>query len=174
MLNAAADVLYAVSDSGVMVMPVGKLNQLHRVAAKQSDVLVSGNFCNRNVIVQNLTITDPGGGNTDFALSANQTGVTISPSSGVTPATVQIRVDPSSFQNQNGTVAVPINIASGSAVNIPSPVRLLINNRNPDQRGTIVNAPGVLTDILADPKRNRFYVVRQDLNQVLVFDSTTL
>ena len=26
----------------------------------------SGNFCNRNVITQNLTITDPGGGNTDF------------------------------------------------------------------------------------------------------------
>ena len=173
LLTSASDVLYAVSDSGVMVMPVGRLKQFHRVAATQTDVLVSGNFCDRNVIVQNLTITDPGGGNTDFILNVNQPGVTISPSSGITPATVQVRVDPSSFQNQNGTVAIPLTISSGTAINVPQPVRLLVNNRNPDQRGTIVNAPGTLTDVLADPKRNRFYVVRQDLNQVLVFDSTT-
>jgi uncharacterized protein (TIGR03437 family) len=172
-LSEAGDVLYAASDSGVMVMPVGRLKQFHRVAATQSDILASGNFCNRNVIVQSLTITDPGGGNTDFTVSSNQAGVTISPASGITPATVQVRVDPNSFQNQNGTVAVPITITSGSAVNVPPPVRLLINNRNPDQRGTVVNVPGTLTDVLADPIRNRFYVVRQDLNQVLVFDSTT-
>jgi uncharacterized protein (TIGR03437 family) len=171
-LNSAADVLYAASDSGVVVMPVGRLNQFHRVATAQSDVMVSGNFCNRSVIVQNLTITDPGGGNTDFTLTVNQPGVSISPSSGITPATVQVRVDPNSFQNQNGTVAVPVTISSVTAVNVPRPVRLLINNRNPDQRGTAVNVPGTLTDVLADPKRNQIYVVRQDLNQVLVFDST--
>ena len=39
------------------------------------------------------------------------------------------------------------------AVNLPPPVRLLINNRNPDQRGTFVNIPGYLTDLLADPVR---------------------
>src|SRR5262249_13428741 len=96
-----------------------------------------------------------------------------SPSAGITPATVQVRVDPNAFQNQNGTIAVALNILSGSAVNVPAPVRLLINNRNPDQRGTLVNVPGNLTDVLADPVRNRFYVIRQDINQLLVFDSTT-
>ncbi|HLK62143.1 MAG TPA: hypothetical protein VKU19_01790 [Bryobacteraceae bacterium] len=172
-LNANLDTLYAVSDSGVTVMPVGRINQFHRVNATQSDVLVSGNFCDRNVIVQTLTITDPGGGNTDFAINVNQTGVTISPSSGITPATVQVRVDPNSFQNQNGTVAIPMTISSGTAINIPKPLRLLVNNRNPDQRGTVINVPGTLVDVLPDPKRNHFYVIRQDLNQVLVFDSTT-
>ncbi|MBZ5620443.1 MAG: hypothetical protein LAQ69_17215 [Acidobacteriia bacterium] len=172
-LNSAADVLYAVSDSGVMVMPVGRLNQFHRLATTQSDVMVSGNFCNRNIIVQNLTITDPGGGNTDFTIGGQPTGVSVSPSSGVTPATVQVRVDPNTFQNQNGTVAIPLTITSATAINVPPPVRLLINNRNPDQRGTVVNVSGTLTDILADPIRNRFYVVRQELNQVLVFDSGT-
>ncbi len=172
-LSTAADVLYAVSDSGVTVMPVGRLKQFHRVAATQSDVVVSGNFCNRNVITQNLTITDPGGGNTDFVVGGNIPGVTISPASGITPATVQVRVDPNVFQNQNGTIVVRLNIASASAVNVPPPVRLLINNRNPDQRGTAVNLPGAITDILADPVRNRFYVVQQDRNQVLVFDGAT-
>jgi len=172
-LTSAADVLYSVSDSGVIVLPVGSLKQTHRVVATQSDILISGNFCNRNVITQNLTIVDPGGGNTDFAIGGNPAGVTISPASGMTPATVQVRVDPNVFLNQNGTVAIPLTISSALAVNVPQPVRLLINNRTPDQRGTVVNIPGTLTDILADPARNRFYVVQQDQNQVLVFDGST-
>ena len=35
------------------------------------------------------------------------------------------------------------------------------------------NAPGELVDLLADPARNRFYVIRQDKNQVLVYNSST-
>jgi uncharacterized protein (TIGR03437 family) len=173
LLNSAADTLYAVSDSGVTVMAVGRLNQYHRLATSQRDVMASGNFCNRTVIVQNLTITDPGGGQTDFIISSNTKGVTVSPASGVTPATVQVRVDPNAFQGQNGTVAASLSLSSVTAVNLPPPVRVLINNRNPDQRGTVIDVPGTLTDILADPVRNRFYVIQQDQNQVLIFDSTT-
>jgi uncharacterized protein (TIGR03437 family) len=63
-------------------------------------------------------------------------------------------------------------MSSARAVNLPPQIRLLINNRNPDQRGTFVNVPGSLTDLLADPVRSRFYIVAQDTNQVLVFDGT--
>ena len=172
-LTAAGDILYAVSDSGVMVFPVGKLNQQHRLVTAQSSVAARGSFCNRNVIVQTLTITDPGGGKTDFIVSTNTPGVSVSPASGTTPTTVQVRVDPAMFQNQNGTVTAQLTIASATAVNVPPPVRVLVSNPNPDQRGTFVDIPGNLTDILADPVRNRFYVVQQDRDQVLVFDSTT-
>src|ERR1022692_288175 len=172
-LSAAADVLYTASDSGVMIFPVGRLNQQHRLAASVRDVVARGTFCNRNVITQNIAVTDPGGGNTDFQLSTDTQGVTISPSSGITPAVVQVRVDPTVFQNQNGTLSVALTLNSVTAVNLPPPVRLLINNRNPDQRGTFLDIPGYLTDLLADPVRNRFYIVAQDTDQVLVFDSTT-
>src|SRR5260370_32264443 len=104
LLNAAADQMYAVSDSGVMIFPVGRLNQQHRLSASVRDVVARGTFCNKNVISQTITITDPGGGNTDFALTTNTQGVTLSPSSGITPAVVQVRVDPTVFQNQNGTI----------------------------------------------------------------------
>jgi uncharacterized protein (TIGR03437 family) len=171
-LNAAADLLYAVSDSGVMVFPVGRLNQQHRLVASVRDVVARGTFCNRNMITQTVTITDPGGGNTDFQLSTDTQGVTISPSSGITPATVQVRVDPTAFQDQNGTLSVALTLSSATAVNRPLQIRLLINNRNPDQRGTFVSVPGYLTDLLADPIRSRFYIVAQDTDQVLVFDST--
>ncbi|HEY1339553.1 MAG TPA: hypothetical protein VGF59_18695 [Bryobacteraceae bacterium] len=172
-LSSGSDMLYAVSDSGVLALPVGRLKQYHRLTASATDIVVRGNFCNRSVISQSLTITDPGGGNTDFVVSSNTPGVTIAPAAGVTPATVQVRVDPAAFQNQSGTVAVSLTISSATAVNIPTPVRLLINNRNPDQRGTFVDVPGTLTDIVSDPRRNRFYVVQQDRNQVLVFDGAT-
>jgi uncharacterized protein (TIGR03437 family) len=171
-LSAGNDILYTVSDSGVMIFPVGRMNQQHRLVASVRDVVARGTFCNRNVITQTIAITDPGGGNTDFQLTTNTQGVTISPASGITPAVVQVRVDPTAFQNQNGTLSVALTMKSLAAVNLPPQIRLLINNRNPDQRGTFVNIPGYLTDLLADPVRNRFYIVAQDTDQVLVFDST--
>ena len=172
-LTAAADMLYTVSDSGVMIFPVGRLNQQHRLSASVRDVVARGTFCSSSVITQTITMTDPGGGNTDFELSSNTAGVTLSPSSGITPAVVQVRVDPTAFQNQNGTLSVAISVNSVAAVNVAPQIRLLINNRNPDQRGTFVDIPGYLTDMLADPVRNRFYIVAQDSDQVLVFDSTS-
>jgi uncharacterized protein (TIGR03437 family) len=173
LLTSRRDVMYSISDSGVMVLPVGALRQTHRVRATQEDVTFRGNFCNRAVATQTLTITDPGGGNTDFALSTTLAGVSISPSSGVTPATVTISVDPNAFANQKGTTVGTINIKSAGAINVPPSVRLLINTKDPDQRGTFINVPGQLVDILADPTRNRYYVLRQDKNQVLVFDGTS-
>lgn len=171
-LSSDGSVLYGVSDSGVMVLPVGALAQAHQVTATVSDMVFRGNFCDRNVATQTLHVVDPGGGNTTFSISSNTTGLTVSPSSGVTPATITVTVDPNVFQNQTGTVTASLQIQSAQAVNVPPAVRVLINSRQPAQRGTFVDIPGTLVDLLADPNpnRNRFYVLRQDINQVLVFD----
>ena len=164
--------MYSVSDSGVLVLPMGSLSQAHRLAATQEDMVFRGNFCDRRVATQTLTVVDPGGGNTAFSISSNTTGLRVSPSSGVTPATITVTVDPNVFQNQKGTVTASLQIQSGQAVNQPFPVRVLINSREPDQRGSFVDVPGKLVDMLADPTRDRFYVLRQDKNQVLVFNGT--
>ena len=171
-LNSAGTSLYAISDSGVTVFPVGSLNQAHRLVADHEDLLVATTFCNRAVVAQSMVISDPGGNQTDFTITSSQPGVKISPASGMTPATVTVTVDPSQFQSL-GTVAVTLNISSVSAVNVPSAVRLLVNNPDEYQRGTVVDVPGTLTDVMADPARNRFYVVRQDKNQLEVFDGST-
>jgi uncharacterized protein (TIGR03437 family) len=172
-MNAARDTVYAVSDSGVMILPVGALNRQRRVVAQSEDLVFRGNFCDRRVLSQDLAIVDPGGGRTDFALAVNAPGVTITPASGVTPAVVKVQIDPNVYEKQNGTTAVEVTLSSVYGVNVPQPVRLLINNRNPDQRGTFVNVPGKLVDLLADPVRDRFYVLRQDRNEALVFDGAT-
>jgi uncharacterized protein (TIGR03437 family) len=172
-LSSDNNMLYAVSESGVMVMPVGQINKYPRVQAASEDVLVQTNFCNRNAVNQSLVIADPGGNHTDFSISASQPGVSIIPSSGVTPATVQIRVNPTQFANTNGTSVIALTISSGSAINQPRQVRLLVNNPDTDQRGTLVDIPGTLTDVLADPVRNHYYVLRSDKNQLLVFDASS-
>jgi len=170
-LSSDGSTLYGISDSGVMVLTVGSLAKAHRVAARQQDLTFRGNFCDRRISTQTLTIEDPGGGNTAFTISSNTTGLNVSPLSGVTPATVTVSVDPNVFANQKGTVMGTLTITSAQAVNVPTAVRVSINSRQPEQRGSFVDIPGKLVDMLADPVRDRFYILRQDTNEVLVFDA---
>jgi uncharacterized protein (TIGR03437 family) len=165
-------VIYAASDSGVMVLPVGNLNKSAQLISSVSDLVFLGNFCDRNLATKTFTLTAPGGGSVPFSVSSTSTGVSVSPSSGLTPAVITVRVDPNVYSNQKGTSAVSILFASSSAMNVPNPVRVLINSREPDQRGTSVDIPGTLVDLMADSTRNVYYVLRQDLNQVLVFDGS--
>jgi uncharacterized protein (TIGR03437 family) len=171
-LASDGSVMYSVSASGLLALPVGSLEQARRVRMSREDLLFQGSFCNRSVATQQIAVTDSSGAASDFALTASAAGIAISPASGVTPAVVTISVDPSAFQNQHGTLTAQITLRSAQAVNLPPPLRVLVNNREPDQRGTLVNVPGKLVDILADPARDRFFVLRQDRNQVLVFEGS--
>ncbi len=171
-LSSDSNTLYAVSASGVTVMPVGSLAQEPQVKAQQEDLVFRGSFCNQGVSTQQLTIVDPGGNNTPFSISSDTAGVSVSPSGGVTPAVVTVSVDPSAFLNQTGTVAADLAIQSGTAINVIPNVRVLVNNAGPNQVGSFINVPGTLTDIVADPVRNQFFVVRSDKNEVLAFNGT--
>ena len=173
LLTSDFQTMYSISDSGLTVFPIGSLQTIHRVKALQEDLVFSASACDQGVIRRYVDISDPGSGQTDFSISAGAPGVTISPASGTTPAHVAIDVDITAFQAQKGTTVVPLQISSVQAVNVPFPVRLLINTRDPDQQGTVYDVPGTIVDVLADPVRNRFYVIRQDQNLVLVFDATT-
>jgi uncharacterized protein (TIGR03437 family) len=173
LLNSAGTAMYAISDSGVTVLPVGSLASYHRLSASQEDVQVQSNFCTRSALTATFTVSDPGGNKTDFSVSTAQAGVQLSASSGTTPATVTVTVQLGAIATNGGTLAVPLTITSNSAVDAPPKVRLLISTPDQDQRGTIVDVPGQLTDILPDTARNRLYVLRQDKNQLLVYDGNT-
>jgi len=194
--NSDESVLYAISDSGVMILPMAQLDKAPRVVPSVEDVVFRGNFCNTGPVTQQLDVTDPAGNATPYqicvagAASCSVPGITISPSSGVTPAHVKISIDPTMIGSLIGTKTFQFEIRSGAAVNMPPPpsrgvvettyvtntrsrFRVLINNREPENRGAFFDAPGELLDLLADPARNRFYVLRSDKNVVLVYDSTS-
>lgn len=177
LMSSDGNTAYAASEGGVLVLPIGTLDgNAPRVAALQEDVVFLGDSCNRQIISQFVNIVNQGGGNVDFKLSLpNGTkGVQLSQSSGVTPARVRIDVDPTAFQNSRGSTTIPLTITSAAAINIPFPVRLVINTRDLNQTGKLINVPGKIVDILADPARNYVYLLRQDKNVVLVYDGSTL
>ena len=179
-MSSDMSTMYAASEGGVLILPVASLDPVSgkasRVVALQEDVVFLGDACNRQVISQFVDIVNQSGGNVDFTLSlpAGTTGVKLSQISGTTPARVRIDVDPTIFQNARGTTTISLSIASAAAVNLPFPVRLLINTRDVNQTGKLLNVPGKIVDILADRVRNRLYLLRQDKNLVLVYDTTTL
>lgn len=173
LLSSDGNVMYSVSDSGVLVMPVGNLNSVARIGASVRDLVFRGSGCGNTVVSQNILISDPGGNAVDFTLSASTPGVTFSPASGTTPRTVQVSVDPTAFQTAKGTTAVTVAITSQGAVNIPQSFRVLVNLHDPDQRGTTIDIPGTLVDMIADPTSDRLFVLRQDTSEVLVYDSNT-
>ena len=169
-----SSVVYALSSSGITVLPVGSLNKYPRLAAGTKRVLFLDNYCNRNATTQTFTISDPGGNQTPFSIASSNPGVTVSPSSGVTPAVIQVSVDPNAFQNQTGTSLVSLLVSSAQAIDTPNglSVTVLVNAPQPSQRGTVMPISGNLVDLLSDNSRVRYYVLRQDLNQVMVFNGT--
>ena len=175
-MSSDMNTMYSASVSGVTILPVGQLTQVPQVAAAQEDILFQGDACNAGVITRNLDIVSLGSTAADFTLSLPQgvTGISLSATSGTTPATIQVRVDPAAFQGSKGTSQVMLTITSSAAVNLPAAVRLLINTKDFNQRGQIVNIPGKLVDMMADPARSRLYILRQDRNLVLVYDMATL
>jgi uncharacterized protein (TIGR03437 family) len=171
-LSSDLNTMYASSDSGVLVLPVGNLNQSPRLTASVEDLVFRGNFCDRTLATQTFILSDPGGAKVPFSITSSNAAVSVSPKTGTTPAVITVRVDPNAFSDQKGTAATQLSFTSTGAVNLPNPVRVLVNSREPNQRGTIIDIPGTLVDMISHPAKDEFYVLRQDLNQVLVFNGS--
>jgi uncharacterized protein (TIGR03437 family) len=178
LMSSDANTMFSTSVSGVTIFPIGQLPQTPRLAAAQEDLLFAdtGNGCTASLWTQTLTINSLGSAAADFTLSlpTGVTGVTLSKTTGTTPAQVNVTIDPIAFQNAKGTTSLALTITSNAGVNLPPAVRLLINLRGATQVGRIFNVPGKIVDMLPDPSRSRLYLLRQDKNQVQVFDMATL
>ncbi|MDX2268352.1 MAG: hypothetical protein NW208_09610 [Bryobacter sp.] len=172
-LTSDGATLFASSESGLLILPVGSLASQPRVVSSALDVDFQGNFCDRRIVTHEIVLSDPSGKETDFAIRNVSQGITVEPLSGFTPAVVRVTVDPFVFSGSLGTTVRELTIESNGSVFANQSLRVLINSKNPDQRGTRIVVPGRLVDVLADPTQNRFFVLRQSTNEVLVFDGGT-
>src|SRR5581483_12419883 len=66
-VDSANNYMYAISDSGITVLPVGLLTKYPRLTTSQEDVLVQSSFCTRSALTTSFTVSDPGGNATDFS-----------------------------------------------------------------------------------------------------------
>ena len=170
LLSADGNTMYAISDSGLMVLPVGRLEEEPRVVAASEDLVFRVPACERRVLTLDLPVVDLSGRATHFRLSTSMPGVRLSAMAATTPAVIQVSIDPAAFpQSASGTLA----IEAPASVRVGERVRILVHVEEPGQRGLPVTIPGRLVDLLADPERDRFYVLRQDRQEVLAFDSLT-
>jgi len=177
LMSSNGNTMYSISASGLTIFPIAQLPNIPQIGSAQEDLLFAdtGNGCTASLWTQTLTINSLSSAPADFTLSLppNTAGITFSQITGTTPAQVQVTIDPLVYQLAKGTTTIPLSITSNAAINLPPAVRLLINMHGPTQVGKIIDVPGTLVDLLADPIRKRLYLLRQDKNLVEVFETTT-
>lgn len=173
--------LYAVSDSGLLYLPLDDMEDTPVLEVHPDDrnMMFSFDFCNRNPITYMMRIESPNGAPATFSLSAepfrssDRPGVIFEPANGVTPAVVQVTVDPGALGPVQGTNATVVNIETDAA-NIPQQVLAISNIRDVDQVGQFTQIPGHIVSVQGDPSRDRFYALDQRNFRVLAFDANDM
>lgn len=164
--------LFAISTSGLMVIPIGRLNQLPVLAVDTSNVVLSVNICNRALVSAQVQVQNLGGGRLTFNAALNNAGanvpVIVSQSTGLAPSTLRITFNPRTVTTR-GTQQFAVVLVSPEAVNIEPAILVNINFRDTDQVGSIapINGVGVATQL--DELRQRVYIANYTLDQIEVF-----
>src|SRR5438094_6074980 len=167
--------LFATSTSGLMVIPVGQLNNLPILDVSSTNVVLSRDMCNRTIASATVEIRNAGGGRMTFAAAVNSTSPTatatpviLNQRSGVAPATLTISFDPRTTATR-GTSQYVVVLTSPEAVNIEPPILVNFNFRDVTDRGTITPLNGVGVDMQMDAARELIYIANYTLGQIEVF-----
>jgi len=105
--------LFANSTSGLLVIPVGQLDNLPVLDVSATSVVLSVDMCNRSIATATVQIRNTGGGRMTFAATVNNLAapVILSARSGVAPATVSISFDPRNIATR-GTLQYTVLLVS--------------------------------------------------------------
>jgi uncharacterized protein (TIGR03437 family) len=175
--------IYAISQSGFLVLPVGALSQSPIAIPDSNVALLVYDQCGLNASQSTATIPirNIGGGRLTLtsqvvAASATSTAsrVTAKTYGGDVTASLNAAVS-----RNLGTVAPDqLLIQATEAVNVIPNIRVFQNSRNTETRGTIlpvdVGATTTgLTDLAVDNNRQRLYIANPGLNRIEVFDMRT-
>jgi uncharacterized protein (TIGR03437 family) len=165
--------LFANSTSGLMVIPIGQLNNLPILDVSATNVVLSVDMCNRTVATATVQVRNAGGGRMTFAAAVNNTAapVILNQRTGVAPATLTISFDPRTVTTR-GTLQYVVMLVSPEAVNVEPAILVNLNFRDVSDRGTIVPMTGVGVDMLMDGARQRLYVANYTQDQIEVFSLT--
>lgn len=179
-ITSDSSIIYAISQSGFMVLPIGTLQQSPLAIPDSNVALLASDQCGVTAGQNSAVIpVRNAGGKTLTATAQVLASLTTSPS--VKVATRPYGGDvTASFSGAAGRTigtAAPdqLLIQSPEAVNIIPAVRVFQNNRNAEARGTILpldigaTTTG-LTDMVADSARRRLYIANPGLNRVEIFD----
>ena len=146
---------WALSDSGMMHLPLGHLFEYPIISPETTTVFLAQDECNRGIATGALKINNLGKGDLTFSVvNTGNSALVYSQESGLAPSTITFSMEPgrSGVSRQPGTniwtgagtsTGTPLNvtISSPEAINVPPIIRVYMNYRQPDQRGVIYPVP---------------------------------
>jgi DNA-binding beta-propeller fold protein YncE len=146
---------WALSDSGIMHLPLGNLYSYPILSPVTTDVFLTSDDCNRGIASGTLQINNAGQGRLTFSVATNSSSALVyHQSSGLAPATITFTLEPgrSGVTRYPGTNlwtgagtsdGAPFNVtlSSAQAINIPPVIRVYMNYRQSDQRGVVFPLP---------------------------------
>lgn len=187
--------MIASSESGIIVIPIGRLFEEPILAPETTTVFLATDLCNKGIARASVKINNLGNGKLTYTVPATTTALVTEVTSGLAPSSINFVMEPgrSGVQRRPGTNyftgaqfgnATPINVVLNSreAINFPNVIRVYMNFREADQRGIIYPVPTTISsstnsaayeglqEVLLDEKRQRVYVSNSGMNRVEVFD----
>ncbi|HXJ40210.1 MAG TPA: hypothetical protein VNH18_13105, partial [Bryobacteraceae bacterium] len=202
-MDAAGANIYALSDSGIMLLPVSTINQLPLAVPQSRSVLLTNDTCQVLKLTTATTGFDnPGRGRYTITLAAAAAnGGTVVPGPGgipipipggaaipapavqvvntATTPSVTFRYNAAAATNPGTVGPTDFLITSPEAINNPGVIHVYQNNRDSISQGTIVpvsiNASTAegLADIWLDSARQRIYITNSGMNRLEIFDLRT-
>lgn len=180
---------WGLSESGLIHLPLGKLNTYPILMPASKAVFLAQDNCNRGVAKASLQIDNIGGGTLTFSVPDTTAALVSQATTGVAPATINFQMQVgATVTRQPGTnlysgsaansgTPLAVNLASPNAINIPNTILVYMNYRQSDQRGVIYPVPVMSTteglqDLLVDEARDRVYITNSGFNRIEVFDRT--
>jgi uncharacterized protein (TIGR03437 family) len=188
-ISSDGSTIYALSDSGFVIIPVGSTFRSPIASPDLTTLLLVSDQCGVNSKTQRATVLNSGQSRLTATATVLQLpstgGATPSPTTAPTVKTSQAANGPAFDFTFNpaaavglGTVTPPHDflVQSPEAINIPARVRVFQNSRNAEATGTIIpittgiSATQQLEDLLYDSRRRRIYIANAGLNRVEVYD----
>ncbi|MFN7542873.1 MAG: YncE family protein, partial [Acidobacteriota bacterium] len=185
-ITADGSQIFALSESGLLSLPVGSLFDYPILDPESTQVFLTSDPCNKGISRATLRVSNLGKGKLTFNLPGAITSALVAQvTSGLAPSTISFTMDPgrvnvnrrpgTNVYNGNNGGAVVINLSSLEAINIPNSIRVFMNYRLNDQRGLIFPVPTLanginpargLRDLILDEKRNRVYLSNSGYNRI--------
>ncbi len=189
-ITADGSQIFAISESGIVTLPVGNLFDYPILDPESTQVFLATDPCNKGIARAFLKVSNLGKGKLTYSVPQLTAALVAQVNSGLAPSTITFTMDPgrvnvnrrpgTNVYNGNNGGAVVVNLNSLEAINIPNTIRVYMNYRLSDQRGLIFPVPTLnnainpgrgLRDIVLDEKRGRVYISNSALNRIEVFDT---
>jgi uncharacterized protein (TIGR03437 family) len=169
--------VYALSESGMLILPVGQMSNFPLLEPETTVVRLSANQCDRAAATQALRIRNAGRGTLRYSVQpvAAAAGLTAQVEGATAPNNLRLTMNPN-VTRRIGSTLTNVLLTSEDAINIPPVIRVYQNWLNAETRTrtlpleSALNAAEGVVDVLMDNARQRVYLANSGRNRVEVYD----